>query len=344
MNTSEPETPTLSRRCWADRSEAAAGLLDEQGQNAMIDDMNTMKCDTPEYDDFVKDFISTQAANSKPTVKIARKFCATWPMSKQITTTATIRVAVMDSSFNPPHYCHGAYMECMGIMKLKSEDQRQQRVDETRSLEIDAFLLLLGSQNADKPQQGASLAQRMRMVDMLATTVAVDATSDTWHVWKSRDEFDASNLHNMAIGMVNTPRFIDKCQAVRDIARQEYKGSEVPQVLCFFAMGWDTLIRFFDAKYYGPDYPAEIDQFFAEGGRIAYARRTGFLDSDVEVFFAAARVAPYLRFIYELELPKRVKHISSTEVRRAIIESSHGVRDTPPRILEYVNSNQLYRD
>ncbi|KAJ2264187.1 hypothetical protein GGI01_000034 [Coemansia sp. RSA 376] len=336
MSASESETPTFSRRCWADRSEAAAGLLDEQGQNAM-------KCVTPEYDDFVKSFIATHAADRKPTVKIARKFCDTWPMPKQ-TTAATIRVAVMDSSFNPPHYCHGAYIECMGITKPKTEDQRQQKVGEGQSLDIDAFLLLLGSLNADKPQQGASLAQRMRMVDMLATTVAAGETSDTWHSWENRDEFDASNLHNMAIGMVNTPRFIDKSQAVRDIVRQEYKGSGMPQVLCFFAMGWDTLIRFFDAKYYGPDYPAEIDQFFAEGGRIAYARRTGFLDSDVEEFFVATRIAPYLCFIYELELPERVKHISSTQVRRAISENSHGVHDTPPRILEYINSSQLYRD
>ncbi|KAJ2808761.1 hypothetical protein H4S07_003339 [Coemansia furcata] len=343
MNPSEPEI-NFPRRRWAYRTTAEAGLLDEHGRNEMIDDMNMMKCDTPVYVDFVKGFLQT--TDTLPTAKIARKLCETWPLPKPTTTeAATLRVAVMDSSFNPPHYCHGAYMECMGILKLKSEDQRQQNVEETYSLDIDAFLLLLGSKNADKSLQGASLAQRMRMVDMLATTVAVDTTSDTWHSWKKRDQFLASNLHNMAIGMVNTPRFIDKCQAVRDVVHREYKGSgELPQVLCYFAMGWDTLIRFFDAKYYGSDFPAEIDRFFADGGRIAYARRTGFLDSDVEEFFAAPHMKPYLTYIYEMELPKRVKHISSTEVRRAICESSHGVRDIPPRILQYVNSNQLYRD
>ncbi|KAJ2493554.1 hypothetical protein IWW37_000420 [Coemansia sp. RSA 2050] len=349
MSTSESKAKMYARSLLAHRSTAEGGIVDEQGLYTLTDDLNMMRCDTPEYIDFVKNFVATHAdspASSQPTVKIARKFCETWPLPKKATTALdTIRVAAMDSSFNPPHYCHGAFMECLGVMDLRSEDKRLANIGAAHSLEIDAYLLLLASQNADKPLQGASLSQRMRMVDMLATTVAVDSSSDTWHLWKNRKQFLATNLHNMAIGMVNTPRFVDKLQAVRDVVCQEYGNSEAtPKVLCYFAMGWDTITRFFDAKYYGPEFPAEIDQFFAEGGRIAYARRLGFLDSDVEEFFAAPRMAPYLPFIYELELPKRVKHISSTGVRLAILESSHNVRDIPPRILQYANSNQLYRE
>ncbi|KAJ2789821.1 hypothetical protein GGI18_002179 [Coemansia linderi] len=348
MSTSESKAKMYARSLLAHRSTAEAGMVVEQGQYTLTDDLNMMRCDTPEYDDFVRNFVATHAptANIQPTVKIARKFSETWPLAKKTTTAPeAIRVAVMDSSFNPPHYCHGAFMECLGVMEHRSEDKRQANTGAPHSLEIDAYLLLLATQNADKPLQGATLSQRMRMVDMLATTVAVDSSSDTWHLWKNRKEFLATNLHNMAIGMVNTPRFIDKLQAVRDVICQEYGNSESPpKVLCFFAMGWDTLIRFFDAKYYGPEFPAEIDQFFADGGRIAYARRMGFLDGDVEEFFASPLMAPYLRYIYELNLPKRVKHISSTGVRQAILESSHNVRDIPPRILQYANSNQLYRE
>ncbi|KAJ2638738.1 hypothetical protein GGF44_002758 [Coemansia sp. RSA 1694] len=149
----------------------------------------------------------------------------------------------------------------------------------------------------------------------------------------------------MAISMVNVPRFVDKCQAVRNVVIKELHTSHPePRVLCYFSMGWDTLIRFFDAKYYGPDYPAEIDRFFDDGGRISYSRRTNFSDSDIVKFFAAPHLAPYLQFIYELELPKFIRHISSTDVRQAVCESPQSARDIPSRILQYVNSNQLYRN
>ncbi|KAJ2455542.1 hypothetical protein EV183_000019 [Coemansia sp. RSA 2336] len=322
-----------------------------------LETMGTLQCDTPVYDDFVRRFLADYAVKgSKPAVKLARKFCHTWPVPKRDPEAqpprTTVRVGVMDSSFNPPHYCHGAYMECLAIMELMpaAVARGQQTGPEARVLGIDAFLLLLGSDNADKPLKEASLEQRMRMVDMLATTVVEDTTADTWHLWKSRDQFDASNLHNMAIGMVNTPRFVDKCQAVRAVVQSEWKahmGEEAeslpaPRVLSYFAMGWDTLIRVFDPKYYS-EFPAELDSFFDNGGRIAYSRRVGFPNEEVDEFFARPEMAPYLQYIFELKLPKRVKHISSSNVRLAVRDSTESVRDVPPRILEYVNNLQLYR-
>ncbi|KAJ2658855.1 hypothetical protein IW148_004498 [Coemansia sp. RSA 1199] len=344
-----------------------------QKQHDDIESMSMMQCDTPVYDDFVRDFVATHTGSaSLPVVEIARKFCDSWPVpcahaesvksgssesvqagsaqpgSEQSESTqppTTVRVGVMDSSFNPPHYCHGAYMECLGIMELMPAARGQHAWSEARVLGIDAFLLLLAAENADKPLKGSSLEQRMRMVDMLATTVVKDTTADTWHLWKSRAQFDASNLHNMAIGMVNSPRFVDKCKAVSDVVQSEWertKGGPVPRVLSYFAMGWDTLIRVFDPKYYA-DYPRELDEFFANGGRIAYSRRVGFPDADVDAFFARREMAAYLQYIFELKLPKRVKHISSSDVRVAVRDSTQSVRDIPPRILEFVNNFQLYR-
>ncbi|KAJ1728872.1 hypothetical protein LPJ61_003808 [Coemansia biformis] len=321
-----------------------------------IDDLRMMECDTPVYDDFVRRFVASHgAAMSDPVVGLARKYCETWPLPRRSdegrgAAAATIRVGVMDSSFNPPHYCHGAYMECLGIMELlpASGAAGQRPWREARVLGIDAYLMLLGSANADKELAGASLEQRMRMVDMLATTVVQDTAADTWHLWKSREQFDTTNLHNMAIGMVNSPRFVDKCKAVAEVVRQEWAAvthsavADAPQVLSYFAMGWDTLIRVFDPKYYA-NYPLELDEFFANGGRIAYSCRVGFPDKDVEAFFASPEMAAYLQYIFELKLPKRVKHISSSDVRLAVRDSTQSVRDIPPRILEFVNSTQLYR-
>ncbi|KAJ1887094.1 hypothetical protein LPJ66_009296 [Kickxella alabastrina] len=292
---------------------------------------------TPHYDAFVQGFLSH--AHLQPTVQLARKLCASWPLPSPSAPKA-LNIGIMDSSFNPPHYCHGAYLECLGTQQMRS------RAGDTQLPEITAYLLLLGARNADKRLADASLEQRMRMVDMLAHTVAVDNAADTWHVWKTREQFHASALQNMAFGMVSSPRFVDKCEAVRRVALAELggEGAQGVDVRCFFAMGWDTLIRFFDPKYYD-DCEAEVARFFSMGGRIAFARRAGYgVAADVDSFFASARVAPFLRFIFELNLPKRVRHISSTDVRLAVRNSTMGVRDIPPRILDFINSSQLYRD
>ncbi|KAJ2693287.1 hypothetical protein H4R19_006031 [Coemansia spiralis] len=329
--------------------------MQQARKHAEIDALRMMECDTPEYDDFVRNFVDTHGStrdgsSTEPVVELARRYCETWPVPLRAGAQQdpdTIRIGVMDSSFNPPHYCHGAYMECLGIQELQPASGARLR-KEAQLLGIDAYLMLLGSANADKEMTGATLEQRMRMVDMLATTVVQDTTADTWHLWKSREQFDATNLHNMAIGMVNTPRFVDKCQAVAQVVRRNWAAAtgrsiaEAPQVLSYFAMGWDTLIRVFDAQYYA-DYPRELDQFFATGGRIAYARRVGYPDKDVEAFFALPALAAYLPFIFELKLPKRVEHVSSSNVRLAVRDSTQSVRDIPPRILEFVNNTQLYR-
>ncbi|KAJ1958455.1 hypothetical protein GGI12_004728 [Dipsacomyces acuminosporus] len=108
-------------------------------------------------------------------------------------------------------------------------------------------------------------------------------------------------------------------------------------------MGWDTIIRFFDPKYY-KNFPQELDEFFGNGGRIAYSRRVGFSDKDVEAFFSQPMMDRYNQYIYEITLPKRVKHISSSGVREAIRNGAQFVDDVPPRILGFVNDQMLYRE
>ncbi|KAJ2784851.1 hypothetical protein H4R18_000885 [Coemansia javaensis] len=343
------------------RAAAAAAAADGprlMRKHTEIESLRTMECDTPVYDDFVQGFVARHGAGGETVVELARRYCETWPVPRagdsdnsnnsSSSSEGALRVGVMDSSFNPPHYCHGAYMECLGIMELLPASGPHGQRGEARVLGIDAYLMLLGASNADKAPGGATLEQRMRMVDMLATTVVQDTAADTWHLWKSREQFDATNLHNMAIGMVNTPRFVDKCRAVEAVVRREWAratgrpAAAAPRVLSYFAMGWDTLIRFFDARYYA-DYRAELDAFFERGGRIAYSRRVGFPDKDVDAFFARPELAAYLQYIFELRLPKRVKHISSSDVRLAVRDSTQSVRDIPPRILEFVNATQLYR-
>lgn len=299
-------------------------------------EQNQQECDDITYNTFVTSFL----ANPTPlSIEIARKLSPTWPFHTAATP-EVLKIGILDSSFNPPHYCHGAYIECMATMELSSLDTPTEK----SLLNIDAFLLLLGSRNADKIGKAAdpNLEQRLRMVDMLATTVALDTSApDTWHVWKTQEQFDQTNLSNMAIAMVGSPRFVDKSRAVQELVQRDHGI----KVLCYFAMGWDTLIRFFDRKYYDPKrYESEIRGFFDGGGRIVFSRRVGYQDREVEELFRQPEMQQYLQYIYEVELPQRVKHISSTGVRRAVRDSSEAAMDVPPRILGFVNMSQFYRD
>lgn len=95
-------------------------------------------------------------------------------------------------------------------------------------------------------------------------------------------------------------------------------------------IGWDTLIRFFNPKYYD-DPQASFKAFFIEdGSTISCARRSDpplavheeseFLSSDV--------VKPWVQeedgFVRLFDLPENIRGISSTAVRQSVKEAAEG--------------------
>ncbi|KAJ3279381.1 hypothetical protein HK104_001516 [Borealophlyctis nickersoniae] len=70
---------------------------------------------------------------------------------------------------------------------------------------------------------------------------------------------------NTAVALATLPRFVDKSHAL-----VSHYG---PDARFYFVMGWDTVIRFFDAKYYpGVDVVKVMDEFF-QTGRLVIANR-----------------------------------------------------------------------
>jgi nicotinamide-nucleotide adenylyltransferase len=115
-------------------------------------------------------------------------------------------VAVMDSSFNPPTRAHLHMLEAS-----------------RRKLGLKSTLLLLSKQNADKPVVGASLVQRLEMMELIAA---------------------ASPPESMLCGVTAHPLFVDKATALKQLFGE---GARIAVLL-----GYDTWIRLIDPKYYAP--------------------------------------------------------------------------------------------
>ena len=111
---------------------------------------------------------------------------------------------VLDSSFNPPTRAHlhllASSMERFGTARA---------------------LLLLAKQNADKAVVGASLVQRLQMMELIA---AADESGRT------------------CCGLTGHPLFVDKAAALRALCSAEAR--------VFMLVGFDTWIRITDPKYY----------------------------------------------------------------------------------------------
>eukprot|EP00967_Tisochrysis_lutea_P059470 scaffold75818_cov39-Tisochrysis_lutea.AAC.1 len=113
-------------------------------------------------------------------------------------------VAVLDSSFNPPTCAH------MHMLRTVAE-----------RFGASHRLLLLATQNADKPVVGASLVQRLQMMELLA-----------------RAEVGESTL----CGITAHPLFVDKAMALR---RLYGDGATI-----YLLVGFDTWERIVNPKYY----------------------------------------------------------------------------------------------
>lgn len=113
-------------------------------------------------------------------------------------------IAVLDSSFNPPTCAHVHMLHAVA-----------------RRFGASHRLLLLAKNNADKPVIGASLLQRLQMMELMA-----------------RADGDGATL----CGVTAHPLFVDKASALRSLC-----GHEAP---IYLLVGLDTWERIVDPRYY----------------------------------------------------------------------------------------------
>lgn len=135
---------------------------------------------------------------------------------------------VLDSSFNPPTRAH---------LRIASS-ALQEHIDPRSRL-----LLLLATQNADKPSKPASFEDRLVMMELFAHDLRSHLATSSPKGLNSKDDIPAID-----ICVTKKPYFVDKAAAIE--AYDCY--SDVLEQI--HLTGYDTLIRIFNTKYYPPEH------------------------------------------------------------------------------------------
>ncbi|KAJ5502231.1 Cytidylyltransferase [Penicillium fimorum] len=178
---------------------------------------------------------------------------------------------VLDSSFNPPTRAH---LRIASTALLENPKPRPR------------LLLLLATQNADKPAKPASFEDRLVMMELFARDLRTHLASSP--------AFSGSGLTHgietlplIDIGVTKKPYFVDKAAAIE--ASDSYPVA-LEQV---HLTGYDTLIRIFDSKYYPPDYTLKPLEPFLSKHRLRVTMRPsdewGEREEQLEYVAALAR-------------------------------------------------------
>ncbi|KAJ5699176.1 hypothetical protein N7493_012084 [Penicillium malachiteum] len=137
---------------------------------------------------------------------------------------------VLDSSFNPPTRAHLRIASSVLLERLEPDSR---------------LLLLLATQNADKPSKPALFEDRLTMMELFAHDLRSHLATNT-----SPQEHTPSmdRIPAIDIGVTKKPYFIDKAAAIEASAVYPTPLEQV------HLTGYDTLIRIFNTKYYPPDH------------------------------------------------------------------------------------------
>ncbi|MDE2888993.1 MAG: nicotinate-nicotinamide nucleotide adenylyltransferase [Gemmatimonadota bacterium] len=171
-------------------------------------------------------------------------------------------------------------------------------------------LLLLSHANVDKAIYGAPLAQRLAML-----------------------EHYAGPYPNVSVAGCSHARFVDKASALRPL----YPKSTG----LFFVVGYDTLLRLFDRRYY-TNMPNELSALF-DVAHIVAANRDNIDPNAIRRLKTGSEYAAFADRIHFIALERVYSRISSTAVRTLKEKGNYIGHLVPSRIADAIAALDLYR-
>lgn len=159
---------------------------------------------------------------------------------------------ILDSSFNPPSRAHLALATCALQQAARSEKSPFR------------LLLLFSTHNADKAPSPAGFAQRIALMTVFAEDLSQSLKSP-------RPSTDAVANVPIDIGLTKEPYYSDKSAAIKHATPPFYPSNPIHIHL----VGYDTLIRFCNPKYYPAHDPplSALKPFFDNGHKLRVTQR-----------------------------------------------------------------------
>ena len=171
--------------------------------------------------------------------------------------------------------------------------------------QLDEMLLLLAKSNVDKGVFGLPLAARLLTVKKYV-----------------------ENRPKFSVGVSSHGRYIDKVTALKTLLP--------PETEFHFIVGYDTLVRIFDRKYY-TDFHAELRELFGTA-RFIVANRAEADIKTIETFLSQPQISRYASYVSCILLPDAYAYMSSTEVRELLEQGKAIEHLVPPSILEFFSN------
>jgi len=220
---------------------------------------------------------------------------------------------ILDSSFNPPSVAH---------LTLATSALKQHAPSEQAPYRL---LLLFSTHNADKAPSPASFAQRIAVMTVFAEDLSKHLKSD--NLTRDTDFADIS----IDIGLTKEPYYSDKSEAITDTKPAFYTSSPIHIHL----VGYDTLIRFCNPKYYPKHEPplSALKPFFDAGHKLRVTQRpTDPSDASSSEFGTVEEQQRYLQRLKDGEeekagfLPAWGRNIDMVQAEESVGISSTRVR------------------
>ncbi|KAL9124496.1 MAG: hypothetical protein Q9217_006174, partial [Psora testacea] len=156
---------------------------------------------------------------------------------------------ILDSSFNPPTLAHLRICTTALLQDSKAKSPDSQK----------RLLLLLATQNADKAPKPAGFEQRLSMMCLFAQGL----------LQRVEEQAPESNI-SIDVAVSKLPLFVDKVKEIENSGAYE-NAKEMEQV---HLIGFDTLTRLLDTKYYPPDHTLKSLETLFRRHRVRVTART----------------------------------------------------------------------
>jgi nicotinamide-nucleotide adenylyltransferase len=259
------------------------------------------------------------------------------------TSTQPRTLYILDSSFNPPSIAH---------LTLATSALKHHAPSETGPFR---FLLLFSTHNADKAPSPASFVQRIALMTVFAEDLSRHLKSQT------PQQADIADI-SIDIGLTKEPYYSDKSEAIKETTPPFYSSDPIHVHL----VGYDTLIRFCNPKYY-PKYDpplSALKPFFDAGHKLRVTQRPADpSDESSNEFGTVEEQEKYLQSLRDgdeekagfvpawgnnIDMAKAEKGvgISSTRVRNAAKEGKWDVVDElcTEGVAAWLKDQSLYKE